>query len=108
MRSIENELGFVLTQAHTRVFRSVNQALTPLDLHVRTYTVLSIACDGDGVTQRAIAAASASTRAGSSDWSTIWSSAAWWCAPRTRRPPQPTDHPDGRRARGLRACPPCE
>lgn len=56
MRSIENELGFVLTQAHTRVFRSVNEALIPLDLHVRTYTVLSIACDGDGVTQRAIAA----------------------------------------------------
>ncbi|HEY5855082.1 MAG TPA: MarR family transcriptional regulator [Aldersonia sp.] len=54
-RSIENELGFVLTLAHARVFRSVNEALTSLDLHVRTYTVLSIACDGDGVTQRSIA-----------------------------------------------------
>ncbi|MGW3480532.1 MarR family winged helix-turn-helix transcriptional regulator [Rhodococcus indonesiensis] len=56
-RVLEDDLGFLLTRASAMVVRSVNEALAPLGLRVRPYTVLSLACDEPaGVAQRRIAA----------------------------------------------------
>lgn len=56
-RSIESDLGFLLTRASVLVVRSTNEVLAPLGLKVRSYTALSLACDvPEGVPQRQVAA----------------------------------------------------
>ncbi|WP_072801581.1 MarR family winged helix-turn-helix transcriptional regulator [Rhodococcoides yunnanense] len=54
---LEDDLGFLLTRAGATMVREANTALAAVDLKVRPYTVLSLACeDGGGVAQRRIAA----------------------------------------------------
>ncbi|MEE2035563.1 MarR family winged helix-turn-helix transcriptional regulator [Rhodococcus chondri] len=56
-RSIESDLGYLLTRAGMLVVRATNEALAPLELRTRSYTALSLACDRpDGVPQRQVAA----------------------------------------------------
>ncbi|OQZ94051.1 MarR family transcriptional regulator [Mycolicibacter algericus DSM 45454] len=53
---IEDDLGFLLARASALLVRSSNEALAPLGLKVRAYSVLSVVCDDPGgVTQRALA-----------------------------------------------------
>jgi DNA-binding MarR family transcriptional regulator len=46
------EIGFLLTRVRAEVVSAVNVELADLDLRVREYSVLAIAADTDGVTQR--------------------------------------------------------
>lgn len=55
-RMLEDDLGFLLARASALMVKAGNEALAPLDLKVRAYSVLSAVCDGpDGVTQRRLA-----------------------------------------------------
>lgn len=55
-RALEDDLGFLLTRASAMLVKATNEALAPLGLKVRAYSVLSIACDDrSGVTQRQVA-----------------------------------------------------
>jgi DNA-binding MarR family transcriptional regulator len=55
-RALENDLGFLLTRASALLVKDTNDAMAPLGLRVRAYSVLSLVCDDpNGVTQRAVA-----------------------------------------------------
>lgn len=55
-RMLEDDLGFLLTRASALLVKATNEALAPLGLKVRGYSVLALACDeADGVTQRRLA-----------------------------------------------------
>ena len=55
---LTDDLGFLLSRAGALVAADVNRALTPLDLKVRPYSVLVLACESeDGVNQRGVAIA---------------------------------------------------
>ncbi|MDR7304313.1 MarR family winged helix-turn-helix transcriptional regulator [Haloactinomyces albus] len=54
--SLADDLGFLLSRASGVVARSVSDALAPLGLRVRSYSVLALTGeDGAGVTQRRLA-----------------------------------------------------
>lgn len=56
-RPLTEDLGFLLSRASGVVARSVSEALTPLGLRVRSYSILAFASDdGVGVNQRRLAA----------------------------------------------------
>ncbi|MBA8825031.1 DNA-binding MarR family transcriptional regulator [Saccharopolyspora lacisalsi] len=56
-RPLADDLGFLLSRASGVVARSVSEALAPLDLRVRSYSVLTFACEETaGMTQRRLAA----------------------------------------------------
>jgi DNA-binding MarR family transcriptional regulator len=50
-----DDIGFLLSIARAIVTRRVNDELEPTGLRGRTYSVLALAADGGGVTQREIA-----------------------------------------------------
>jgi len=53
---LEDDLGFLLTRASVVLVKATNEALAPLGLKVRGYSVLALVCDErDGVTQRRLA-----------------------------------------------------
>ncbi|GAA5126327.1 MarR family winged helix-turn-helix transcriptional regulator [Haloechinothrix salitolerans] len=53
---IADDVGFLLSRASGVVARSVNKALAPLGLRVRSYSVLLFACEWTpGITQRQLA-----------------------------------------------------
>ena len=55
-RMLEDDLGFLLTRASALLVKATNEALAPLGLKVRGYSVLALVCDeSDGVTQRRLA-----------------------------------------------------
>ncbi|HEY5852645.1 MAG TPA: MarR family transcriptional regulator [Aldersonia sp.] len=55
-RMLEDDLGFLLTRASAVLVKATNEALAPLGLKVRGYSVLALVCDEpDGVTQRRLA-----------------------------------------------------
>ncbi|GAA1223005.1 MarR family transcriptional regulator [Prauserella halophila] len=54
---LTEDLGFLLSRASGVLARSASEALAPLGLRVRSYSVLDLVDeDGDGVTQRRLAA----------------------------------------------------
>lgn len=54
---LTEDLGFLLSRASGVLARSASEALAPLGLRVRSYSVLDLVGeDGDGVTQRRLAA----------------------------------------------------
>lgn len=54
---LADDLGFLLSRAGGLVAGQVNRALAPLDLKVRPYSVLVLACEKpEGVNQRSVAA----------------------------------------------------
>ncbi|WP_413768910.1 MarR family winged helix-turn-helix transcriptional regulator [Rhodococcus pyridinivorans] len=53
---LEDDLGFLLSRVSGLVAAQTNQVLAPLDLKVRPYSLLVLACENaDGVTQRSVA-----------------------------------------------------
>lgn len=48
------EIGFLATRFRASVVSAVDAELAPLDLRVREYSVLALAADSDGVTQRSL------------------------------------------------------
>lgn len=56
-RPFAEDLGFLLSRASGVVAKSVSEALAPLGLRVRSYSVLAFVCEqAEGVTQRRLAA----------------------------------------------------
>ncbi|MGW0005445.1 MarR family winged helix-turn-helix transcriptional regulator [Nocardia grenadensis] len=54
---LAEDLGFLLSRAGGLVAGQVNRALAPVDLKVRPYSVLILACEqAEGVNQRSVAA----------------------------------------------------
>ena len=54
---LTDDLGFLLSRASAVLARAASTALAPLELRVRSYSVLALAADHDGgITQRSIAA----------------------------------------------------
>lgn len=55
-RTVDDDLGFLLARASAVMVKASNEALAPLGLKVRAYSVLAVVCDeSDGVTQRKLA-----------------------------------------------------
>ncbi|MFI6920915.1 MarR family winged helix-turn-helix transcriptional regulator [Nonomuraea spiralis] len=50
-----DDTGFLLAHASGAIVRLTNARLAPFELRVRHYSVLSLVCDRDGLTQRDIA-----------------------------------------------------
>lgn len=57
MVELADDIGFLLSRASGLVVRATNDALAEVDLRVRSYSVLALACDREGGTsQRDLAA----------------------------------------------------
>lgn len=55
-RRLEDDLGFLITRASAVLVKATNNALAPLGLKVRAFSVLAAVCDEtDGITQRRLA-----------------------------------------------------
>ncbi|WP_433868876.1 MarR family winged helix-turn-helix transcriptional regulator [Saccharopolyspora sp. CA-218241] len=53
---LTDDLGFLLSRASGVVARSASKALAPLDLRVRSYSVLALVVEHRGIAQRRLAA----------------------------------------------------